>query len=368
MKPFRFSQALGRRLRADPAGELGRPTRELLEAAVRTRHQSEAKRWLEYYLLERENMRGGNSGLNWALVDYCVGRGVAWEELVKSSIAPWLGTTAGVNSEAAPDLQVEGPRAILKVEGLHWAFHFTLGNQTIDLSLGSPEDQETRWTEWLSAMGAAIRSGKTEQLNELLDTREAEERLIHDVMMDWAWALLSVIGRTWGEATIGEALRLAMDPIFQARSQLYKDTGIDNLLALTMEGMRAHVFSPDTASITLEDEGNRYVMTFDACGTGGRMRRGDPLVGSPSRLEPPYDFLALQGSYDWTWNRAGVCAYCAHCAVVGQILPIESLGYPMRQVIYPEKPSDPCRWVVYKQPGDYPDEAFSDVGKTRNSA
>ncbi len=98
------------------------------------------------------------------------------------------------------------------------------------------------------------------------------------------------------------------------------------------------------------------------------MRRGDPVVGTGSRLAPPYNFLNITGAYDWTWNRKGVCAYCAHCAVVNQILPIEKLGRPMRMTLYPENPDDPCRWVIYKNPDAFPEDAFAQVGREKPGA
>jgi hypothetical protein len=105
-------------------------------------------------------------------------------------------------------------------------------------------------------------------------------------------------------------------------------------------------------------------MEFDPCGTGGRMRRGDPARGQTPRTDPPHSFGVVEGSYDWTWNKPGVCTYCAHCAVVNEILPIELHGTPMRVTDYPENPGDPCRWTVYKDPAFVPLEAFSRVGKT----
>ena len=95
------------------------------------------------------------------------------------------------------------------------------------------------------------------------------------------------------------------------------------------------------------------------------MRRGDPTMGNVSRLGDPYNFLNVSEAYDWTWGRRGVCAYCAHCAVVNQILPIEQLGFPMRMTLYPENPGDPCHWVIYKDQTNFPPAAFEDVGKTK---
>ena len=95
-------------------------------------------------------------------------------------------------------------------------------------------------------------------------------------------------------------------------------------------------------------------LAFDACGTGGRMRRGDSLGRQRLAACAAYNFLNVEGAYDWTWNRKGVCAYCAHCAVVNQVLPIEGLGRPMRMTQYPDNPNDPCRWIIYKKPDSFP--------------
>src|SRR5437868_4379560 len=81
-------------------------------------------------------------------------------------------------------------------------------------------------------------------------------------------------------------------------------------------------------------EGNRVVVAFDPCGSGGRARRGDPARGVPPATERP-EFGFSEGAHDWTWRREGVCLYCSHCALVNEILPIERLGFPMRVTEYP---------------------------------
>ena len=73
-------------------------------------------------------------------------------------------------------------------------------------------------------------------------------------------------------------------------------------------------------------------------------------------------------AYDWTWGRKGVCLYCAHCAVVNEILPIEQHGTPMRVTDYPEQPGDRCRWTVYKDPAFVPLEAFTRGRKYASAA
>jgi hypothetical protein len=206
-------------------------------------------------------------------------------------------------------------------------------------------------------METAIRAGDAAAVGRLLDVHIAEARLIHDVLCDWAWALLTVIARTWGESVLGDVLRVTEEPWVTVRYEKIRELSVPDAVRLTVEGMRGHLSGPERrGEISVVEEADRYVLSFDACGTGGRMRRGDPVVGSGSRLAPPYNFLNVVEAHDWTWNRRGVCAYCAHCAVVNQILPIEKLGRPMRMTLYPEKAGDPCRWIIYKDPNGFPDE------------
>ncbi len=367
MSVLRVSPGLGRMVRQDPPIHLGDPTRPLLEAAVRDGQAEEAGRWVDYFLLELANIRYIFGVWDWHMVGYYLDRAgpEAWPRLVRESMAPWLGTTAGVRNAPA-EVATEGRNARLSIPGLSHMFHLTERDRQYYLTLDSPAAQEARWADWRASMETAIHAGDTPAVGRLLDAHVVEARLIHDVLCDWAWALLTVIARTWGEAVLGDVLRVTEEPWVTVRYEKVRKLSVLDALRLTVEGMRGHFSGPERrGEISVVEEADRYVLSFDACGTGGRMRRGDPVAGSGSRLEPPYNFLNVTGAYDWTWKRKGVCAYCAHCAVVNQILPIEKLGRPMRMTLYPETPSDPCRWVIYKDPNGFPDDAFTQVGRER---
>jgi hypothetical protein len=111
------------------------------------------------------------------------------------------------------------------------------------------------------------------------------------------------------------------------------------------------------------EEDDRWILSFDPCGSGGRMRRSDPARGQTPRTEAPFSFAVTEEAHDWSWGRKGVCLYCAHCAVVNEIIPIESLGTPMRMTENPENPDDKCRWTIYKSPDAVPDWVYERVGK-----
>jgi hypothetical protein len=370
MSVLKFSPGLGRLMRQDRPDHLGAPTRSLLDAALRGARPEEARQWVDYFFFELANIRYIFGVWNWHMAAYYLDRAgrETWPRLMQESMAPWIGTTAGVKNGLPARVATEGGNAHLTVPGLSWTVHVTERDRQFHLTLNAPVEQEARWSEWRSCVETALRAGDAPAVGRLMDVHTTEARLIHDVLCDWAWALLTVIGRTWGEEALGGVLRVTEEPWVTVRYEKIRELSVLDALRLTVEGMRGHLSGPERrGEISVVEERDRYVLSFDACGTGGRMRRGDPVSGSGSRLEAPYNFLNIAGAYDWTWKRKGVCAYCAHCAMVNQILPIEKLGRPMRMTLYPASPSDPCRWVIYKDPHDFPDDAFTEVGLTKRT-
>jgi len=211
----------------------------------------------------------------------------------------------------------------------------------------------------------AIDRGETEQAKRLLESFRYEQQTIQDIYVDWIWAMLTWVRDEVGEPEVERIMRETLGSWALARYANYLDLGFDERLALTVEGMRGHLSGPDRlGSVDVEDEGDRVVVSFDPCGSGGRARRGDAARGVPAAAERP-EFGFSAAAHDWTWRRAGVCLYCAHCSLVNEILPIERLGFPMRVTEYPESPADKCRWILYKDPHDVPASAYERVGKTK---
>lgn len=366
MEALNFSHTLNRMLRQDAAINLGLPTRKFLENAVREGNAAESVRWLDYYLLEFEQIQYIFGVWNWHMVRYYLDRqgDAKWPQLIQQSMAPWVGTSAGVVAAPTADVEIGAKTVRLTIPKCQRKFYLTEREDRFYFSLDSPEAQKKKWTGWRTEVETAINAHKFEIFIKLLDDYVLQARIIHDVLCDWAWALLTVMIRTWGESILGEVLRVTEEPWVTVRYEKMRDLSTAESLQLTIEGMRGHFSGPNRAGeIMVTEEADRYVLSFNACGTGGRMRRGDPLAATGSRMASPYNFLNVEGAYDWTWNRKGVCAYCAHCSVVNQILPIEKLGHPMRMTQYPENPDDPCRWIIYKDATAFPIEAFSEVGQ-----
>jgi hypothetical protein len=137
--------------------------------------------------------------------------------------------------------------------------------------------------------------------------------------------------------------------------------------------MRGHLVGPArNGDMDVDEYDDRFVISFDPCGSGGRQQRGDTIEGTPSRAEPPYDFGVTEEEHDWAWNEKGVCYYCSHCCFVLEHWPAKNWGHPLRVVdspLYPHETSGPnpkkCTWTIYKSLEAIPAEAYERLGMTK---
>jgi hypothetical protein len=104
--------------------------------------------------------------------------------------------------------------------------------------------------------------------------------------------------------------------------------------------------------VTIKDEPDRYVVTYNPCGSGGFLIKNRPE-------------LKLDKAYPWSWSKPGVNYYCLHCCIAWEIIPTELRGYPLYIHLPPEQPDAPCIQLHYKKPELIPDEYFTRIGKVK---
>ena len=249
---------------------------------------------------------------------------------------------------------------------------------------GQPFEPRSRW-ETLSSMAGllahrirAFEIGATQAHTDLDRLREAWRQL-HDRGADFQSGLLTFVASRLGEAAVGEAYAHVLEPYlqeryrpFDIREQPYEDTLYRNLY-LSFEAMRGHLGGPDRAGeIDVEEHPDKWVISFDPCGSGNRGQRGDTVEGTPSRSDAPYNFGVTQERHDWAWNEKGVCYYCAHCCYALEYWPAQQWGHPLRIVDSPLHPDETtgespkqCTWTIYKSLDAIPAEAYVRIGRTK---
>lgn len=213
----------------------------------------------------------------------------------------------------------------------------------------------------------AIEGDRKEETLALVDYLIPEGKRLHDLMCDWVYGLLTYIAETFGEEEVYRAQRSTAFLVKGMISSVAPNMSLHEYLAYQSESLRRHGCGlGEIGNFDIWEEEDRYVMSFDPCGSGGRMRRGSDIDRTPPRTGPPYNLGKTKKAYPWAWGRVGVPYYCTHCCIMSEILPIENRGYPLRICEYSDNPQDPCRWFFYKDPNLIPDEYFIRVGKVKD--
>ncbi len=324
MSELVFSERLGRTVRDAPAAALGVPTAQLALDALATGQADDAHAYVDY------------------LVEEC--------ERIFGIFGIWL-----------PQLRSFGEAHLPAGLDAHYA------RLADALGCDPPLQQSAPLADGLlDACHAAIDAGDAATLDAHLREVRLQLSALNDKQAQWCWALLTLYRDELGEERLEEVMRATQEGWVTPRYAALAEMSAHEIFALTIEGMRGHLGGPDrSGAVQVEEHDDKYVLSFDPCGTGGRIRRGEPARDEPPAAQRPDLFGFTDGAHDWSWQTEGVCIYCSHCALVNEILPIEHLGAPMRVTEHPQSPDDPCRWTIYKSHDAIPDEAFRRVGKTR---
>lgn len=209
------------------------------------------------------------------------------------------------------------------------------------------------------AYGAMDRGDLTEA-KRITEYARLEWQVVHDMYVNWSWSFFTYIAETYGEKELEKAMRSVLGSYYKARYDNVMAADVKTQLQLTVEGLRGHLMGKDRqGEIYITEEEDRFVLKLDPCGSGGVARQ---RVESGKEPRPDlFGFSKKPGPL--TWGKENVCYYCAHCAMVNEILAIENYGHPMRITEYPEHAEDACTWYIYKDPANIPAEYYERVGK-----
>jgi hypothetical protein len=187
----------------------------------------------------------------------------------------------------------------------------------------------------------AIKSGKPSEALNLVEQARTESENNNDILTSFIEQVLTHLA-SFKEEAVAEIIRQRYSQ--SVAEWLATTPGVRESLVKCVESQRRH-----QARFTVKEEPDRYVVTYDPCGTGGRLRRARSLG-------------VTKKAYPWSWGKKGFPYYCSHCCIHFEILPIEQRGYPIRITLPGESPEDPCVHLFYKNPNLIPKEYFEKVG------
>ena len=341
----------GARVRDGGAAGVGVPTAELIEQALDRGDRVEAGAAFDY-LVERELHRILTVYYRWipAVVDWLRPRTPEGDLTAVVTEAVAEGIAQGAPEPAAIAALIAGPPA-----GPDPDAAADIARNLVQQALAVPDID--------GRLATLERDCRAHLSADTVMALTSAYQLHHDDLVRVTWALMAVAQRLHGEDAMADLLRTSVTgPMVRGRTthaELARMTGREIML-LTVETMRSHFSGPAArGAVDVTEENDRYVVAFDPCGSGGRVRRtvDHGLLAS--------DDAYVRGAHPWTWGEKPVCLYCAHCSFVNEILPIENVGFPKRITLYPQSPGDRCRWVIYKNPTDTPAAYYHRVGQEK---
>ncbi|MCJ8323395.1 MAG: hypothetical protein HRU29_13720 [Rhizobiales bacterium] len=214
---------------------------------------------------------------------------------------------------------------------------------------------------------------------EALDLTVETWRDLHDCEVDQISGLFNLVMENHGELALKDMYEnWVIGDWFAKRYQRFDvskiswETASWLLIYLGFEGHHGHISGSERdGTIDYEEDDEKVTISFAPCGSGGRVMQGEARDGMPALSEAPFNWPELSGAHDFTWNETGICAYCAHCCILHEKLPVASFGYPVRITTPPKAPltaESRCSWTVYKDLRNIPEEAYTRVGGVKPPA
>jgi hypothetical protein len=196
----------------------------------------------------------------------------------------------------------------------------------------------------MATVSASVLGGRYAQACLMVGELLAGFREAHDSWVLISQSVLRQLKLQIGEDAVLAAQREAAESMVPRVLDSTGNTGepIDMLLAMTT-GMRGHL-SGDNGSFLVRETDDQFIMELDACGSGGRLRRG--LMEGADRLLDSAGFVS--SPQYWTAGMDGVPLFCAHCFIYHEMVAVEVAGKENRFTMFNPDADAPCVWRIYK--------------------
>jgi len=306
-----YSEAIGKVIRKDDLSTLGVSTQTMAEQAIAEGRWDEAAVLAEYFMQEIRMMGG---------VMY------TWMEC---SLRDVLELTGNQDPAAAAKRIAMTPRA------------FDAGAPALPKAL------------------AALTRRDGEEAARQMEHMRYEYRVVHDLCVRWNQDLLTWVCDIAGEQAVLESILRTCESVWLKRFGSWYEWPVMDRVYFTAEGQRSHIVGTRRrGDISIVEEPDRFVFSFDPCGSCGIMRRGDPETGR-TMPEPAGNTIPTA----WSWFRTGVSWYGIHSPIAMEWMWMRDGKPPIR----PHEGCDrdhACRWYVYKDINRTPAAFYERMGFT----
>jgi hypothetical protein len=204
----------------------------------------------------------------------------------------------------------------------------------------------------------AVDAGDTEKAKQIAKRMYNEFLSMHDLYRNWTTAMLSEIGKRFGDQALEEIMTEGVKawwlPNLEKMAQ--GSPTIAQRIKMFVAGLRGHLQPMNI----VEDE-EKVVIQMQPCGSGGRL----VLEG---KYEGPNAFLTVEKPQRMTYNRANFPVYCAHEPPM-ELVDIEKNGAPF-VVVEPAAVlgKQHCSFIIYKDKSKVPEKYYERLGLKKPEA
>jgi hypothetical protein len=198
----------------------------------------------------------------------------------------------------------------------------------------------------------AIDAGDREKAKKLTGRMFREFYAMHEGFRDTVTALLSFIGRRFGEEALYDAIHEGFGS-FAELAKLYEKESVRRQVEMLAAGLRGHL-----TKLVIEEDDEKITVMMDPCGSGGRA----VINGS---YGPPTNFLKVKKHPVMTLGHEDFPVYCCHCSFQ-DLIPMEASGQPIWVTEPSSQPGkEPCKFMLYKDKKLIPDKYYRRFGKEK---
>lgn len=178
---------------------------------------------------------------------------------------------------------------------------------------------------------ASAKEGELKKMSEQVENHHRALRRLAPVRTYWINDILAYVADKLGEEEVSTLWTK------------WLSHGFENFDAMGPKGQLEWMVESHNAlgSVikSVEEKEDCYVLTLEPCGSGGIIRR--------KRMVGPGRGVTKKG-YPWSWGKEGVPYYCAHCAIGGEIIPMERKGKAWYIMDYSGDPQGSCVYNFLK--------------------
>lgn len=191
----------------------------------------------------------------------------------------------------------------------------------------------------------AVEDKYYEVAKELLDKKRTQYLTIHETYIEILAMLFGMVNDAFGDEALEGAHRYWGEHIkewYEKRETMSAEEQVRYCAFMFNEHL--------SEKIAIEEDKEKYIVTLDGCGSGGRLLRKGFYKESPRALKKVSRVQVMTG------GNADYPVYCTHCQILFGAFPMDNYGNPLWVINAPKKPEDPCQILIYKDRSKIPEE------------